>query len=672
MTQWESNCLTARMPGLALPNHDAANNGCGFSYTRSTEQTCGQKSRAQLSPDDELTAKESLALYCKPVELYNLIRQRAIKKPPSLQRCLRYKIDAKRKKRIQISVSISRSTHTQLPAHGIFPLHVLLARSSKDVPGEGHSPMYRFSRAFVLTSFRESGDSDHTEATFTVPNMKNLSTSQGSSVNIILVSCGRGGQNLGENCSENHTEYSSPQKLGGQCFWGKISIDSLGSSLDCLTLSLGCTVELTSEISMSPGFIEPSLLEHGSCLTFCSLKADATGSYKLKASIDVQEAGARDMRLSPYNAYSYDDVPLSLLPKILRLRTGNVLFNYKYYKNLHKSEVTEGFTCPFCLVPCGSFKGLECHLTSSHDLFHFEFWVSKEYQAVNVSLKSDAKRGELLTIAGNDPGNRVFFYRSSRFKRYKISETPTEKIKDVHPHITVPGSPGMTMPVDQDIVELRSPRNTVPAPTQMTESRSSEDAQKGSEVDYVPKENGINVPEASIDPHRLLPGRNHSEPTALQSDRARKLPVDLDDPSLVQLKKREFFHSQKAQRMEMDVLYSDHDSEDELDHDIADFEDRTLLNGFSDVAKEEKRIMHLWNSFKRRQRILADGHIPWACEAFTHQHGQELVQNPRLRWCWRVLMIKLWNHGLLNGRTMNICNKHLESLASQSADPKRS
>ena len=28
--------------------------------------------------------------------------------------------------------------------------------------------------------------------------------------------------------------------------------------------------------------------------------------------------------------------------------------------------------------------------------------------------------------------------------------------------------------------------------------------------------------------------------------------------------------------MELDVLYSDHDSEDELDHDIADFEDRTV------------------------------------------------------------------------------------------------
>lgn len=95
----------------------------------------------------------------------------------------------------------------------------------------------------------------------------------------------------------------------------------------------------------------------------------------------------------------------------------------------------------------------------------------------------------------------------------------------------------------------------------------------------------------------------------------------------------------------MEDLYSDHDSEDELDHDIADLEDMTvrcdnpfallmqnicmllhspelsrfpykifdsgyfyfaeymqLLGGFSDVAKDEKRIMHMWNSFKRKQR----------------------------------------------------------------------
>lgn len=87
------------------------------------------------------------------------------------------------------------------------------------------------------------------------------------------------------------------QQLGGQCSWGKIPIDLLCSSLDTVTLSLGCAVKLTSEISMSPGFIE--------------------GSYELRASIGAQEAGARDMN-SPYSSYSYDKVPLPSLPDIIR------------------------------------------------------------------------------------------------------------------------------------------------------------------------------------------------------------------------------------------------------------------------------------------------------------------------------------------------------------------
>jgi hypothetical protein len=55
------------------------NNGPGFSYPRPGDQTCGQQSRVQLSPDEELTVEEYLELYIKPVELYNIIQQRAIK-----------------------------------------------------------------------------------------------------------------------------------------------------------------------------------------------------------------------------------------------------------------------------------------------------------------------------------------------------------------------------------------------------------------------------------------------------------------------------------------------------------------------------------------------------------------------------------------------------------------
>ncbi|CAM0947432.1 unnamed protein product [Alopecurus aequalis] len=316
------------MPGLR-------NNGCGFSYPRCADKTCGEQSRAQSSPDEELTPDECLALYCEPIELYNIIRLRAIKSPPSLQRCLSYKIDARRRK---------------------------------------------------------------------------------------------------------------------------------------------------------------------------------------------------------------------------RLRTGNVLFNYKHCQKLLRTEVTEDFSCSFCLVKCGSFKGLEYHLTSSHDLFHFEFWVSQDDQAVNVSLKSGTRKAELLTTAGDERSKRVFFYRSRFKKRCRRLESTIKKTNHIHPHIMEPGSPVKTVPVDKD-VESRSPGNMGHIHAHTTESASSKDAHKGSEEDYVPNENGILVPQASIDSHPTLHSSNHSTSAVLQFGKTRvvqfgkkrKLSVDRADPqNRVLLEKREFYHSQKA------------------------------------------------------------------------------------------------------------------------------
>ncbi|XBI24570.1 hypothetical protein VPH35_049652 [Triticum aestivum] len=269
---------------------------------------CQQQLRARLSPDEQLAAEEHSALYCKPVELYNIIQRRAIRNPAFLQRCLHYKIHASRKKRIQITVSLSRSTNTVLPEQNIFPLYVLLGTPTSNISLEGHSLIYRFSRACLLTAFSEF-------------DIKNFSTSRSCNLNIILISCGQVGENLGENnCSVDHVEGSALQKLEGKCFWGKIPIDLLGSSLEnCVTLNLGHTVELASAVSMSPNFLE--------------------GSYQLQVGISAQEAGAKDVSESPYSSYSYNGVPPSSLPHIIRLRAGNVLFNFKYYSNtMQKNE----------------------------------------------------------------------------------------------------------------------------------------------------------------------------------------------------------------------------------------------------------------------------------------------------------------------------------------------
>jgi hypothetical protein len=53
-----------------------------------------------------------------------------------------------------------------------------------------HSQIYRFSRVCLLTSFSEFGNKDNSEATFIIPDVKNLSTSPSCNLDIILISCG--------------------------------------------------------------------------------------------------------------------------------------------------------------------------------------------------------------------------------------------------------------------------------------------------------------------------------------------------------------------------------------------------------------------------------------------------------------------------------------------------
>jgi len=235
--------------------------------------------------------------------------------------------------RIEITISLSGSSNPEVQAQNIFPLYALFAKPISAVSHEGHSPVYQFSRACLLTCFDEPGCNNHAEATFIFRDLKTLA-------NIILVSCGQVGQTPDENnFSESHMENPSLEKLGGQCFWGKIPNGLLSSSLECsVDLSLGRTKQFALPITMNPGFIEQKFLKQSSFLTFCSRKLNAVCPYQLQVSICAQEVGARDMFKSPYNYYSYNDVPPSSLPHIIRLRVGNVLF--KYGNNICETEGT--------------------------------------------------------------------------------------------------------------------------------------------------------------------------------------------------------------------------------------------------------------------------------------------------------------------------------------------
>ncbi|XP_010531666.1 PREDICTED: polycomb group protein VERNALIZATION 2 [Tarenaya hassleriana] len=338
-----------------------------------------------------------------------------------------------------------------------------------------------------------------------------------------------------------------------------------------------------------------------------------------------------------------------------KFRSGIVVFNYKDSRNIiQKTEVTEDFSCPFCFMLCGSFKGLRLHLSSSHDLFDFFFWSSDGYQAVNVSVKLDALRFEEITS------------EEERFQTFSFCSKPRKRSrKDDHD----------VEPLSMQFLELEShnlasdTNNGIPhLDDENRPSGYPNTIQLGGLFGMT--SNIASTPAAVA--HSSVDSDAKSILTSeavVPATRTRKLATERSEArSYMLLQKRQFYHSHRVQPMALAQVLSDRDSEDEVDDDIADLEDRRMLDDFVDVSKDEKRFMHLWNSFVRKQRVIADGHVPWACEAFSKLHGKELLRCPPLFWSWRLFMVKLWNHGLLYASTINNCNLILESFRNQEGD----
>ncbi|GMI63962.1 REDUCED VERNALIZATION RESPONSE 2 [Hibiscus trionum] len=355
-----------------------------------------------------------------------------------------------------------------------------------------------------------------------------------------------------------------------------------------------------------------------------------------------------------------------------RLRAGIVIFNYKDYGNmLQKTEVTEDFSCPFCLMQCASFKGLRYHLCSSHDLFNFDFWVTEEYQAVNVSVKIDSLISETLAN-GVDPRVETFCFCSK--PRRRRSTSPPQSAKNDNVQFLEMDSPKMVSESRQSgFLENNDGERASKSIPIEKDVHNGWHGLENYGSDYASTTECLARVATSCDGSGVSIAMAHSplDPdciktfsvtdTAAPPAKTRKIVAERSDSrNRLLLLKRQFFHSHRVQPMAMDQVMSDRDSEDEVDDDIADLEDRRMLDDFVDVSKDEKQLMHLWNSFVRKQRVLADGHVSWACEAFSKLHGPCLVQSPALFWCWRLFMIKLWNHGLLDACTMNNCNLILQ------------
>ncbi|XP_057528118.1 polycomb group protein EMBRYONIC FLOWER 2 isoform X2 [Amaranthus tricolor] len=620
-------CLTSGLPP-AFFTLDQSRNG---------DQSCRQDSMVQLSTEEAVAAEESLSAYCRPVELYNILQRRAMRNPLFLQRCLHYKVQARHRKRIQMTVSLPGISDDRVQ-QSLYPMHIMLAKLLSDVPDVEPSAVYLYSKARLLTTLTPEEGVNVAQAYFILPEMNKLVREAKSGAHFILfISYACAYTSFGFDTSREHL--ASFEK---SCLWGKISMESLFLSWEKFpNLNRGERVEMLSTVDLRPCIMKSGVLGEEKCISFqMSENSNHLSSSKhVQVIIAAEERGEKEK--SPYSPHTYNN-NLALSSHVLRLRNGNVIFNYKYYQNrLHRTEVTEDFSCPFCLVKCASFKGLKFHLVSSHDLFNFEFWVTEEYQAVNVSVKSDLRRSE---GDGVDPKQLIFFFCFKKLKRRK-----TKFLFDKEKHV-----PLLTLTSDMAAAAsdlLNKADDAYSSRIERARSSSVNDS-----LNAIPDADCIQ----SISRGGLVP------PAMLQFAKTRKLSMERSDfRNRALLEKRQFFHSHRAQPMALEQVLSDHDSEDEVDDDVADLEDRRMLDDFVDVSKDEKQIMHLWNSFVRKQRVLADGHIPWACEAFSRLHGHNLIQAPALIWCWRLFMIKLWNHGLLDARTMNKCSIILEQCKNR-------
>ncbi|XP_012466954.1 polycomb group protein EMBRYONIC FLOWER 2 isoform X1 [Gossypium raimondii] len=619
------------MPGIPLVARETS------SYSRSTDQMCQEDSGLNLSAEEEIAAEESLSVYCKPVELYNILQRRAIRNPLFLQRCLRYKLQAKHKRRIQMTVSVPGIVNEGVLTQTVFPLYILLARLVSDVAVAEYSAVYRFRRACILTSFTGIDDSNQAQVNFILPEINKLAMeAKSGSLAILLVSFAN----------------------GGCCLWGRIPLESLYLSWEkSPNLSSGQRSEMVLPVDLQSCLLK---LKCSNEDKFISIQSSSNSSLvnqplQLQVIISAKEVGVKEK--SAYNSYTCSGVSSSSLPHIIGLRAGNVIFNYRYYNNkLQRTEVTEDFSCPFCLVKCASFKGLRHHLPANHDLFNFEFWVTEEYQAVNVSVKTDSWRSELVAD-GVDPKQQTFIYYSRRRRQKGL----VQNARHVHPVFLESNLPAGGC----ELLDKAHGGNIIQNGI-MGALECAEHLPSSSNVAGVSGTAGQSYSDSE---HVQSVSGNNLGPPALQFAKTRKISMERSDPrNRTFLRKRQFFHSHRAQPMAIDQVTSDRDSEDEVDDDVADFEDRRMLDDFVDVTKDEKQIMHLWNSFVRKQRVLADGHIPWACEAFSKLHGQDLVKAPALIWCWRLFMTKLWNHGLLDARTMNNCNIILQQHKKNGSD----
>ncbi|TKY51787.1 Polycomb group protein EMBRYONIC FLOWER 2 [Spatholobus suberectus] len=690
-----------------------------------------------LSAEEKLAAEESLSVYCKPVELYNYLRHRAIENPLFLQRCLDYRIKAKRKKRMLVTVSVLWSDDE---TWSLFPLCICVARLDPNDEAEEGAQKYQAVRIFTFrgSSKIDGNGSTQVQANFVLSKPDKLAEEAKSGKYFVLIFASVDNPiSLSEvNASLMPWDVASNESRGGEnCLYGKVSLKKLYKIWHLYpSFPLGQRIQIHYDVHLLPCILTYCFQRKSKSISIQGSRDPQDEFSKkdlkqLQVTLFTEKFGAREKSSDRTHASREVASTSSSLSHILWLKEGNVSFNYRYYHNkLRRMEVTEDFSCPFCLVKCATFKGLKWHLISSHDFFNFEFSPSEDCPSVYVSVKTNIWRPEIIAD-GVDPRVQTFIFSAKRPKHGELKNVSLGRANDTDPLLLDPeilagdtelwekadGSNAIMLHSGPDYVPPISDHDHgTPAVLQVDQEGVSNAIILHPGPDCVPPisehdhgtpavlqvdQEGVSnaiilhpgpdcVPPISEHDHGtpavlqvdqegvsnaiiLHPGldcvppiseHDHGTPAVPQVGKRRKLPIENHDSQsqiFARLKKRNFYHSHKYQVLAIEEVLLDEDSEDEINEYAQEIEGRRKLAILA-AANDERWFLPMWNSFIKEHRVLADGHINWAYEAFTKYHCAKLVQYPAIARCWRLLMVKLSNHGLLEARTFNKCNIILE------------
>ncbi|KAL2624470.1 hypothetical protein R1flu_008715 [Riccia fluitans] len=720
---------------------------------------CSKDHFSTFDDEENIAAEESLSDYCKPVELYNIIQKRLTRQPLFLQRCLSYKISATRQRSMRMTLTATGFSNSRGLIWNASPkatgkglssgnfvtgqqtcyLLVMVTSPVKALTKEGQfAYRLRKQKTLVLGQCANSeveSAPPQSSVSFILPETRKLLLNAKQGDIVLFIVTAQDGRHI-----EAREAYLSLANCSGRITWGKVSFTSicqmwLKSTREYSRMSIEArdpsdpreySHVTTTNVDMKPGKllhdnsdIEPSIL-----LISATKSANDRSLVRLQIRLVGEEAEHSNLVSSRSMNGTLSRVPLPYSRS--KMRVGRIVFHYLYANGTRrKTEVTEEFSCPFCLSRCASFKGLEFHLNATHDLFSFEYLLSGDLQIVVVSIRSDVPLGPSGILAGTDvdgPRSKEFMHwlPRSRLRKRKapikakpksvekvgrtaklgvekfieapslknkenLEEKPSDEVVPMVEHgdesitkvsesdenlFQVGVNLGVGMDVNSSSTGLVATVRDVHRHSEIASKVSipHHEAKTGKSprceiVVNPPKQRSISsqkrqrmkgvMGERAQGRSRLSAAQSGAcaaaagapmEDCALQSNTLvpYKAAVDRPDVSKSQalLLKRQYFHSHTAQPMEHEQLFADRDSEDEIDAAIADLEDRRMLDDFVDVTSEEKEVMHLWNSFVRRSRVIADVHCLWACKEFTKENAQRFGSCPALRRCLMLLLSK--------------------------------